>query len=448
MTVQSISQRQMSRVLTWLLFPLTLIERTRGRKRLALLFAYTILAVVLGVFGWRALSLRGLPDVGEPFDVAAFARETVPESEDAFTIYREALSSVAPRVGDTDYASAWNSVRAGWSRASDDLKTRLDRHRPALLIWQRGTERSRAMPVPRDQWTPINPLHQTYQQMVDFGWMALLEGTRLEEAGDTTGAWAWYSAVLRASRHLQMRSSSTLCGSGRALASLAGERVVPWAQNPRTDGAALRRALTDLLAVQKMTPPNSEALKADYLTLMSIFRERARATSVDDDRFLWFNDHPRLYRLLTYLRREPERSQRVENIVFAHWLRHADNPPSARPALVGTQSVGNESFPDFPYTVPPGSRPVDYPISAHDLYLWHRSTIYASRFTFLFMYYLPALDSQRRSHDTLLITVAEQLYQREHGELPASAQELVRAGYLKELPSGYKAGQAASMPVR
>jgi hypothetical protein len=179
---------------------------------------------------------------------------------------------------------------------------------------------------------------------------------------------------------------------------------------------------------------------------MSMFREQARSNSVDDDRFLWFNDYPRLYRVLLYLRREPERSQRIENIVFAHWLRHADTRPSTRPALVGTQSLGNESFPDFPYTVPPGSRSADYPISAHDLYLWQRSTIYASRFSFLFMYYLGALDRQRSSHNTLIITVAEQLYQREHGEFPTSAQELVRAGYLKEMPSGYNAGDATSVP--
>ena len=54
------------------LAPLLAIERTRGWRRLGLLVLYGIAALVIGAFLWRRAQLAAVPDVGEPFDVAAF----------------------------------------------------------------------------------------------------------------------------------------------------------------------------------------------------------------------------------------------------------------------------------------------------------------------------------------------------------------------------------------
>src|SRR4051812_7678092 len=74
-----------------LLAPLRWLERSRGRRRRLLIVLYVILGTIAGLLAWRATSLDGLPDVGDPFDVEAFvAASRVPEADDAFAFYRRA----------------------------------------------------------------------------------------------------------------------------------------------------------------------------------------------------------------------------------------------------------------------------------------------------------------------------------------------------------------------
>ena len=54
------------------LAPLRAIEQTRGWRRLGLLFVYGVLGLAIGAFLWRRSQLAAVPDIGEPFDVAAF----------------------------------------------------------------------------------------------------------------------------------------------------------------------------------------------------------------------------------------------------------------------------------------------------------------------------------------------------------------------------------------
>jgi hypothetical protein len=415
------------------LVPFVWFKRTRGRKRQSLIFIAALIGTIVVAFLWRAVSLVGLPDLGEPFDMALFSSYEVPQSEDAFVVYRQAFAQNPSPVGDTSYGNTWGNVRVGWSRATPALKARIDEHRPALLLWREGAARARAMPMPPGHWKPTNALQECFERMLDFGSMALVEGSRLEEQGDLAGAWAWYNAVLRAGSHMQMHSPSYFAGIGSILVSLAAERVARWPTQPGLDAITLRRALDDLKAVDAMTPPNSDALKADYFALSRMFDNKRFAVDPNDATAGPFNIESRLHRLSIYLKREPERSKRVARIICAHWLRYADAPPSARPRLSELQVVGIESYPDFPYSVPPDSNPADYPISAHRLYLWHRSTLYASEHVFWFMYHLQARDNQRRVQGQLLTAVAKQLYLRENGKLPANAEELVHAGYLQEL---------------
>ena len=54
------------------LAPLRAVERTRGLLRLGVLAVYALIALAASAVLWRQAQLRGLPDVGAPFDVAAF----------------------------------------------------------------------------------------------------------------------------------------------------------------------------------------------------------------------------------------------------------------------------------------------------------------------------------------------------------------------------------------
>src|SRR5438105_159058 len=90
----------------------------RHRKALAILGTALVAG---GLWAWWTLQLWGLPDVGDPFDVAAFEAVLVPESRNAFVEYSEAASimrGVDRKVGKhgerRTYPADWSSASQAW----------------------------------------------------------------------------------------------------------------------------------------------------------------------------------------------------------------------------------------------------------------------------------------------------------------------------------------------
>src|SRR6516165_747352 len=84
--------------------------RKRLRQFLRVMLVVTIcLAVAAGALAiWWLNSLNGLPDIGDPFDVAAFRAFHVPDDQNAFTFLRraeQALTPSPPRV-----APSWSEA--------------------------------------------------------------------------------------------------------------------------------------------------------------------------------------------------------------------------------------------------------------------------------------------------------------------------------------------------
>lgn len=422
----------------YVLAPLVWVERVKGRKRLALLALYGLFALLVGSLIWRATSLRTLPDLGEPFDVAAFQAYRVPPEEDAFTLYRQAVAAYIFSAETQDYARMWAFNRGGWSQASPALREWVEQNRDALKLWRQGTDRIRAMPDPPEVVYRHPSKPRAIESLMRFNWMALLEGSRLEEAGDMAGAWGWYNAALRASRHVGMHATLMDRALGAAMLSAAADRVAPWAADPRVDAATLRRALNDLITIEAMTGPNSDAIKAEYLGLTWAADNPDRWLDYDRPEFSLYSRYPALFGLVKFYKREPERSRRVLKIIYAHWLAYADRPPAQRPRMSETRMIGNQSFPDFPYYVAPGKEDAAHPLSPDRLYGWYNSMAYMTCLALGFNYSLPQCDIERNARSVLIVTMADYLYQRERGKMPNRAEDLVAEGYLKSLPPEYE----------
>jgi hypothetical protein len=60
---------------------------------------------------------------------------------------------------------------------------------------------------------------------------------------------------------------------------------------------------------------------------------------------------------------------------------------------------------------------------------------------------MKAVDRERRLWGSLEVTLAEQLYRREHGSAPRTLGELV-GPFLDRLPEGYSASDEATTPGR
>src|SRR5258708_30917120 len=94
-TTRSHPLRSMLRIL---IAPAVWVERARGWKRMALVLIYALVAIVTAGWAHRTLSLRSVPDIAEPFDVASFADPIAPESDDALIVYRQAEAKLVANL--------------------------------------------------------------------------------------------------------------------------------------------------------------------------------------------------------------------------------------------------------------------------------------------------------------------------------------------------------------
>ena len=58
--------------------------------------AAVLLAMMIAPPLWWSIQLMGLPDIGEPFDVAAFRAIRIPDDRNAFVLYRQAAALLKP----------------------------------------------------------------------------------------------------------------------------------------------------------------------------------------------------------------------------------------------------------------------------------------------------------------------------------------------------------------
>lgn len=437
------------------LAPLHWLERSRGWRRRGLILLYMAIVLLAAGSVWWAASLNGLPDPGDPFDVADFrASIAVPPEEDAFTLYREAFEAISSDPVTNDPNRIRGDAVAGWAQASPEARERAERYRAVLDPWRLGSRRDRAQVVPAGQFQLLGagdglPLAMS---LFDLSLMGILEATRLEDAGDLAGAWEHYRAALRASRHVGMGGTSSHRSIGQVLASIATTHVLRWSEHPNLDAALLRQALDDARDIEALSPPHSATLKADFLGMIEAvehpdswleFDQGAQRPGLKGTFYALCMEWSTLFRMATFLKREPERSRRVYRIMYAHWLSQCDLPPGRRIPMVKTQTRNNHTFPDFPYTTPPGGLDAAHPLSTDDYHDWFRSTLYADFLCPPLGHYLENLDRDRRGLSTLVLHLAERLYTLDRGSPPERNEDLVASGYLERLPDGYESTPVA-----
>lgn len=414
--------------------------RSRRLGRPLLILAGLALAGSTAFLTWWTTTLTGLPDVGDPFDVAAFSRP-IPDETNAFVLYREAVTRLPkePEVAVTDWKVAGPEHR-GW----------LQRSREALALWRKGTERPDALYVDPSRSTFEIQLNVP-QSMRGLGRAAMLEGTRLEEQGDLEGALSWYCAGIRASRHLGRRGFLIERLIGIMMHHMAVDRLNRWAADPRVDARLLRRALNAAIETGEMTPPNSDALKAEYLSLMHSMADPDLMVRLLDYEIVpdgkgggttVYGQHrwkSGLFRVGRRAMNEPERSRRVARMIFANLLAYCDLPPSRRPPKVSSKITG--TAPDLRalgdlYVVDTSAPEAARALPPEKLASWFATTIDAGQFLPAFAAVEKAIARERSTQASLLVNLANELCKRERGAYPERIEDLV-GPYLKELPTGY-----------
>jgi hypothetical protein len=415
------------------------------RKRLRQLLWGTLglfaaLVVISAVFGvWWLNSLNGLPDIGAPFDVAEFQSFQLPDDQNAFTFLRRADQKLTP-LPNLPQAVRSSAAAVAWSKADPKLRKWAESNRPVLDLFQQAANQSDGLlyPVGQDGFTT----HYAYVNPDRLAWVAFLEASRREEAGDPAGAWECYRAILRVATHFRRRGDAIARTVANRLFDQVRVRLESWVADKRTTVPLLRQALDEVIASQPRPEWDAFSLKQDYQHLVRIL-ERPRSNRVGDaigeDLGYRVGSYPIPPDLAVYVflahrfaLREPERSVRAVRLVFANWLAHVEDPALRKnPPIVRADSPRGAFRIDL-YPVGPQSPAGARVLTPRETAKWLVTTMDAK--SFLQDWYSPAArNRERRGYANLILALADELYRREHGADPPSDQALL-GSYLQTLP--------------
>ena len=298
-----------------------------------------LLAMIAAPPLWWATQLWGLPDIGEPFDVAEFRAMTIPDDRNAYVLYRQAAAVYKPlRQYVKKLVFDQFIWRNGWSETTPEVRQWAEANREALALFRQGSERPDA----------LDSIVRSERDPIEMGWtleclkrLAQLEATRLEEQGDMASAWVWYRAILRMIHQVGLHGTRTRRRYAREWRWHFRMWVNTWATDPRTTPAMLRQALDDVVACESFVPSESYTLKADYLATEKWLNDpnnpghypNATFRTLGNPNFQWGPDEIQaLWDAWRFCHRETERSRRVIRLLIANWLAYHDLPRDQRPS--------------------------------------------------------------------------------------------------------------------
>jgi hypothetical protein len=419
------------------------LRQLLGKRFRQLLRVMFVLVVCLALAAtaltiWWLTSLNGLPDLGDPFDVAAFRAFHVADDQNAFTFLRraeEALTPAPPRVAPS------------WSEADPLLRAWVEANRQAIELFQQGAEQSDA----------ANPGGDSVVNGQRLALLVLLESDKRQASGDTAGAWDCNRAVLRMATHTRRRGSLLQRQDRDAYWNgLLQQRLATWAADPGTTIPQLRSALEEVLKSEPRPEWDLFAIKAGYLEMMRSLEQPLHKEIqhlVDLEYTYHVGDMQSSPDLAGYLDaanrfrlREPERSRRVLRLLCANWLAHLEThePRPRKPAvrallslLISTHPTrkARTSVPLYPVSpdAPAGARS----LPPREIASWLVTTNDAKvRIVWVNNNQWPWSPDRlrdRKAHGDLVIMLATEIYRRERGSPPPSDEALVGT-YLKSLP--------------
>ena len=413
-------------------------KRLRQLLRVVVVLAACVAVAATALAIWWLNSLNGLPDIGDPFDVAAFRAFRVPDDQNAFTFLGRAQETLTPSP---------SSVAPSWSEADAKARAWVEANRQAIALFQQGAEQADA----------ANPAGDSVVNGQRLALLVLLEGDRRQERGDTAGAWECFRAVLRMATHTNRRGSLLQRQDLDAYWNgLLQKRLETWSADPRTTIPQLRNALDEVLLNEPRPEWDSFAIKAAYLEMMRALEQPV--APVIENKVGWESDLrlgdmqlsadliDHLDAARRFVLREPERSRRVLQLLYANWLAHVETHeprprlPAVRasfPLVVSSNPTSSATTTVPVYRVSPlapaGARALSPREIASRLLTTNDVKPRILVANSCQWPWSPERLRYRRAYRGLVVMLATEIYRRERGALPPSEESLVGT-YLKTLP--------------
>ena len=388
--------------------------------------------------------------------MGSFRAPVVPAERDAMVLYSEAIARFKP-FSDRDWFVPLNTaMRLGWPKATPEIRSWLDENRGALALWRQAAER----PDVRLR-RPDDPDTITGPWLAAPLMLAQLEASRLEAAGEMAAPGAGIAPRCDASPHPSLRPAPS-CRGYRAIVPTDRQGGHYTLGNRSEDQPVARARLWmkfNRSAARTLAVPMRQArICLDHARPRRTAARRrgpsmGRLRSEGDDQ-LWYNHVPLFHESRWFARNEPQRSRRVARLAFANWVANCERTSALwpKPAPMPPGQKGPELFLLNDPEAPGPPAPIKG-VSAAEVDEWYKTTLLLPRFfnagrnTFSQVYSHQLYVAWRRDHHAnLILSLAEELYARDHGgQLPATPELLV-GPYLKALPDGIVESAVTRMP--
>lgn len=393
-----------------------------GRKELtlwgcALLVPAALMIVAwVAVEIWRQTRLRGVPDIGHPFNVAVLGRIDVNPADNARADYRTAAGNMTQLPADE----------------TDDHADWLELNRPAAEQWKRGTEKPvflRSQPVDLS----LDNQSNSFSEMRAITDWVRLETERLESEHNYDSAWEWLRGLFRYSRHLGMFDSELERIYGALAHDHATNLTMRWSRHDQLNAEQLQRALEELRLIDCMTAAPSATIRAEYFIKMDKLHRLDELRSVHET----LRPHLSAYvddfgiaserfpgRLELHMAHEPELTRRLLQHQVANLLAYCDLPRERRPPLLD----GHLLY-------------FDAGDSGQQGFLSGKAFQQAASRSRLPQFMLfknhgePGAFLRERARQGLVeLALAVEWFRREHGEFPETVEDLISAGIIDKVP--------------
>ena len=236
-------------------------KRLRQLARVTLVLAIGLAVAAAALAIWWSTSLNGLPDIGDPFDVAAFRAFRVPDDQNAFAFLRRASEKLTPIAG-------WRGGGRPERVRSSPGRSRIRRCGSGLgRIARRSSCFSRGPNNPTPRTRPEIPRQRRVMGGLDHAGISRGEQARRERRhGGRLGLSSGGPPHDHPHADGGEARISVISPGGRAVC--LQRRLTDWATEPRTTTAQLHTALDEVLENEPKPEWDIFAVKYGYLELM------------------------------------------------------------------------------------------------------------------------------------------------------------------------------------
>lgn len=403
------SDARRNRLLAWLLRPKVTIP------------SFLLLLLLASPLLIRGYKLSQVPEAPQPFDIQAVLDFKVPDDQNAYVEYRQALSqlielptSEAKNLGDALEAENWGDV-------PESIRQWVADNQGVIQLCVQGSMKPDAQDGPAGQLPNPATVMPRVMSLRTLIRLIQLEVPRLRAEGDSRRAWELLLAGVRTCYHVGRRGDlgdRMLTSAGHAAMSHVATK---WAQDPSVSQEMLEQALRDFAAVLRERPPLSNSIQMSYMLQRSWIQQLAADAWLPDSHAAPSSPQ-RFGGMALYALGEPELCDRVWRHQIRNYLPEIDKPRRQR----ARQSGRHRCFELDPSASPTSPTP-------QQLDDWSNQSILCRQCGFGMKLFLDAEDREELRGHLLQTVFALEIYRRQHGAYPETLDLLV-PDLLPELP--------------